>query len=103
MAGGVFTAASGWALVFGSDFRSTIFALHGNLMLDSLSAIFVLLIVTIGVLSNIYASGYLFKEGPPTASPRLRRARGTFVGKIKALRVFLSSLSFYDVGDGLVE
>ncbi len=74
MAGGMLTAASGWTLVFGSHFQPRIFSLGGNLMLDSLSAVFVLLIVTIGVLSNIYASGYLFREGPAELSlGRLRR------------------------------
>lgn len=74
MAGGMLTAAGGWTLVFQSDLKSRIFALNGDIVLDSLSAIFVLLIVTIGVLSNIYASGYLFKEGSAELSlGRLRR------------------------------
>ena len=72
--GGSLSAVAGWLFVFQSDFQSRVFAFRQNLMMDSVSAIFVLLIVSVGFLSNIYASGYLFKEGPlelPTG--KLRR------------------------------
>ena len=64
IAGGSLLAVAGWLLVFHWDFKSRVFALNENLMMDPVSAIFVLLIVSVGFLSNIYASGYLFKEGP---------------------------------------
>ena len=71
---GTLLAVSGWTLVFGPRLEPRVSAFGGNLILDSLSAVFVLLIVTIGFLSNIYASGYLFKEGPAELSlGRLRR------------------------------
>src|SRR3990167_8503676 len=74
IAGGSLSAIAGWLLVFQSDFKSGIFELDQNLMMDSVSAIFVLLIVTVGFLSNVYASGYLFKEGAGELSlGKLRR------------------------------
>ena len=74
IAGGSLSTIVGWLLVFQSDFKSRVFALGENLMMDSVSAIFVLLIVSVGFLSNIYASGYLFKEGPLELSlGKLRR------------------------------
>ncbi len=74
IAGGSLSAIAGWLLVFQANPKSRVFELGANLMMDSVSAIFVLLIVSVGFLSNIYASGYLFKEGPlelPTG--KLRR------------------------------
>lgn len=74
MTGGFLLAAGGWWLVFRFDMTSRVFSLGENLMMDSLSAIFVFLIVTVGFLSNMYASGYLFKEGNAEFSlERLRR------------------------------
>jgi hydrogenase-4 component F len=63
VAGGLLLAASGYWMVLHLNCSVRHFAFKENLMLDSISAIFVLLIVTIGFFSNLYASGYLFKEG----------------------------------------
>ncbi len=74
IAGGSFSAVAGWTLVFQSNLQTKVFAFGQNLMMDSISAIFVLLIVSVGFLANIYTSGYLFREGPlelPTG--KLRR------------------------------
>ena len=72
--GGCLSAIAGWLLVFRALPQVKIFEINQNLMLDSISAIFVLLIVSVGFLSDIYASGYLFKEGPEELSPgQLRR------------------------------
>lgn len=92
MAGGILLAMSGWALVFQTIPGSTIFAFGQNLMMDSLSAIFVLLIVTIGLLSNIYASGYIFKEGSQEV-PLRRLRRYAFFFYIFLLTMLLTVLS----------
>ena len=74
VAGGGLLVISGWLLVFQSDHPSRVFAFGQNLMMDAVSAIFVLLIVSVGFLSNLYASGYIFKEGPlELPSGKLRR------------------------------
>lgn len=74
MAGAILSALGAWGFVFGVSRLSRVFAFGGNLMMDSLSAVFVLLITGVGVLSAVYAGGYLFKEGEMAISPlRLRR------------------------------
>lgn len=74
LGGAAAAAISGWFFVFLMPWQPRIFCFGDNLMMDALSAIFVLLIVTLGLLSAVYASGYLFKEGDPGISPaRLRR------------------------------
>ena len=74
MVGAVVSALGAWLFVFGSHWAPRVFAFNENLMMDALSAIFVLLITGVGVLSAVYAGGYLFKEGDASISPlRLRR------------------------------
>ena len=74
VAGALVSAIGGWLFVFGAQGAPRIFLFGENLMMDALSAIFILLIVTIGALSAVYASGYLFKEEDNVISPlRLRR------------------------------
>lgn len=74
MAGAVMSAIGGWLFVFHARWEPCVFAFGQNLMMDALSAVFVLLIVTVGVLSALYAGGYLFREGENAISPlRLRR------------------------------
>ena len=74
MAGAVLSAIGAWLFVFGAAWSPRVFAFNGNLMMDPLAAVFVLLIVSVGVLSGLYAGGYLFKEGDSSISPlRLRR------------------------------
>lgn len=57
----VLAGSSGW-LVFRTGVSTPVFMFGGNLMMDSLAAIFVLLITTVGLLSSLYAAGYLFEE-----------------------------------------
>lgn len=75
MTGALLSAIGGWIFVFGAHWAPRVFAFGENLMMDALSAVFVLLIVTVGLLSAIYAGGYLFKDrGDLDISPlRLRR------------------------------
>lgn len=74
MAGALFSAIGGWLFVFRAPWRPCVFAFGQNLMMDSLSAIFVLLIVTVGVLSAFYAGAYLFREGEfAISASKLRR------------------------------
>ena len=63
LTGAVLSAVGAWLFVFGISWSPRVFASNGNLMMDSLSAVFVLLITSVGVLSAVYAGGYLFKEG----------------------------------------
>ena len=73
-AGAILSAIGAWLFVFQTPWAPCVFAFGGNLMMDSLSAVFVLLIVTVGVLSALYANGYLFRESDSGISPlRLRR------------------------------
>lgn len=72
--GALVSAIGAWLLVFHTSSSARVFAFGENLMMDALSAIFVLLITGIGLLSAVYASAYLFKEGESAISPtRLRR------------------------------
>jgi hydrogenase-4 component F len=72
--GAVLSAIGAWLFVFGAAWAPRVFAFNENLMMDSLSAVFVLLITGVGVLSAVYATGYLFKEEDTSLSPsRLRR------------------------------
>ncbi len=72
--GAALSAVGGWLFVFRSPWAPRVFAFGENLMMDALSAVFVLLIVTVGLLSALYAGGYLFREGESAISPlRLRR------------------------------
>lgn len=72
--GGFLLAMAGWWLVFHSNTQAPIFAFGENLVMDSLSALFVFLVVTLGFLSSLYAAGYLFKEGESSISVvKLRR------------------------------
>ncbi|MBN1688066.1 MAG: hydrogenase 4 subunit F [Candidatus Omnitrophica bacterium] len=72
--GAVLSAIGAWLFVFGVYWSPRVFAFSGNLMMDSLSAVFVLLITSVGMLSAVYAGGYLFKEGDSSISSlRLRR------------------------------
>ncbi|HOW87024.1 MAG TPA: hydrogenase 4 subunit F [Candidatus Omnitrophota bacterium] len=74
IAGAVISAIGAWGFVFGASWSPRVFAFNGNLMMDALSAVFALLITGVGVLSAVYAGGYLFKEGDGSISPlRLRR------------------------------
>lgn len=61
--GAVLLALAGWVFVFSRGAGGRVFAFGDNLMMDALAALFVFLIVSLGLLSSIYASGYLFKEG----------------------------------------
>ncbi len=72
--GAAVLAVSGWWLVFQLGANGRMFVWNENLMVDSFSAVFVLIIVSVGFLSSIYAAGYLFgemAENIPTA--KLRR------------------------------
>ncbi len=72
--GALILAASSWLFVIHAHTKSRIFAFGENLMMDPLAALFVLLITSVGLLSAIYAAGYLFREGDAAISPlRLRR------------------------------
>ncbi len=74
MAGAILSAIGAWLFVFGASWSHRAFAFGGNLMMDSLSAVFVLLITSVGVFSAVYAGGYIFKEEDASISPlRLRR------------------------------
>ena len=74
MSGAILSAIGAWLFVFRTSWSPRVFAFNGNLMMDALSAVFVLLITGVGVLSAVYAGGYLFKEGDSSISPlRLRR------------------------------
>jgi hydrogenase-4 component F len=74
MAGALISATGAWLFVFRFPWAPRVFAFKENLMMDALSAIFVLLITSVGSLSAVYAGGYLFKEGDTSISPpRLRR------------------------------
>ena len=74
MTGAILSAIGAWLFVFGASWSPRVFAFSENLMMDSLSAVFVLLITSVGVFSAVYAGGYLFKEGDSSISAlRLRR------------------------------
>jgi len=74
MAGAAVSAIGAWFFVFGNFSGPRIFAFKESLMMDALSAVFVLLIPSVGLLSAIYAGGYLFKEGETGIPPaKLRR------------------------------
>lgn len=60
VAGAVLLAFYAWTLVFRAGGQMPLFEFRENLMMDPLAAVFVLLIATVGLLSAVYASGYLF-------------------------------------------
>ncbi|MBI4387841.1 MAG: hydrogenase 4 subunit F [Candidatus Omnitrophica bacterium] len=70
-------AVAGWWLVFQSNPKEKIFAFGENLMMDSFCALFILIIVSIGLLSSLYAAGYLFKEDE-SAIPLVKLKRYAF-------------------------
>jgi hydrogenase-4 component F len=76
-AGAILAALGAWSFVFGVSGSPRVFAFGGNLMMDSLSAVFVLLITGVGVLSSAYAGGYLFRDGE-TAIPSVKLRRYAF-------------------------
>ncbi len=72
--GALALAVSGWhSVFFASLLQDRIFALDGKLLMDPLSAVFVLLIVSLGILSAVYAAGYLFEKNSGVSSLKLRR------------------------------
>ncbi|MBI1975983.1 MAG: hydrogenase 4 subunit F [Candidatus Omnitrophica bacterium] len=73
VAGALASAVLGWRAVFFSSFEKTVFAMGGKLLMDPLSAVFVLLIVSVGLLSVVYGAGYLFREDSGISFPKLRR------------------------------
>ncbi|MBI4398015.1 MAG: hydrogenase 4 subunit F [Candidatus Omnitrophica bacterium] len=74
IAGSLALAAMAFILVFRYGRGASLFAFGGNLMMDALSGIFVILIASVGLLASIYAGDYLFRQAGPNTSPRrLRR------------------------------
>jgi len=78
VAGAVFLALAGEYFVFTQAGKGSLFAFGGNLFMDSLGALFVALIVALGLLSAVYAGGYLFNEGPSAISLKKLRRYGFF-------------------------
>src|SRR3990167_3703154 len=72
--GAVVLGCGGWRLILQLGTSSRIFAWNENLMLDSFSALFVFVITSVGLLSSVYAAGYLFNETDPAIpTSKLRR------------------------------
>lgn len=92
LSGAVLIAGSGWNLVWQGGTGKRIFAFWGNLFLDPLGALFVLLIVTLGLLSAVYAAGYLFKEGEG-AIPLKKLRRYAFFFHLFLFTMLLTVLS----------
>ncbi|MBI4549534.1 MAG: hydrogenase 4 subunit F [Candidatus Omnitrophica bacterium] len=62
VSGAALLAGCAWALVFRTAGTGPRFEFGGNILLDPLAAVFVFLIATVGLLSAVYAAGYLFGE-----------------------------------------
>ncbi len=91
VAGAVFAAGAGWDLVFRPGGPAVRFAFGEDLMMDSLSALFVFLIVTLGCLSAFYAAGYLFKE---SAAPAAGHGAGIPLAKLRRYAFFFHLFLF---------
>ncbi|HNV86340.1 MAG TPA: hydrogenase 4 subunit F [Candidatus Omnitrophota bacterium] len=78
VAGAVLLAAAGEYFVFTRAGQGNLFAFGGNLFMDPLGALFAALIVALGLLSAVYAGGYLFEEGPSAIPLRKLRRYGFF-------------------------
>src|SRR3989338_5781579 len=72
--GATVLGAGGWWVVLRFSSSGRIFALNENLMIDAFSALFFLIIVSVGFLSSVYGAGYLFNETEPAIpTAKLRR------------------------------
>ncbi len=90
--GALILAGCSWYFVFRTNAHKPVFMFSENLMMDALAAIFVLLITTVGLLSSLYAAGYLFKDGD-LAIPVIKLRRYVFFFHLFLFTMLLAVLS----------
>src|SRR3989338_1783261 len=90
--GATVLGAGGWWVVLRFSSSGRIFALNENLMIDAFSALFFLIIVSVGFLSSVYGAGYLFKEDE-SAIPLVKLKRYAFFFHIFLFTMLLTVCS----------